>query len=224
MPASGKSLYGGTLDPDSGMPSAHTFEDDYYFDDQLNTATTGTLFALDEADPSALAAAFGPADLGDSKAVFAAPPGGQDRLVDFSPPSHRDSSSSGSSRHSADSSSPKTSHTSSDIMMADESFGDWKGFEGLSHHESTIVDMLAGEPLDHHMDAATHFADSHFFDFDNASNSPSPPTMNGHASLSAGDHMAASHRPIKSPGLQRGAKGNGKSPLVSVPILLPVTT
>lgn len=101
-------------------------------------------------------------------------------------------------------------------MMTEGSFGEWKGFEGLSHHDPNI-DMLTGESLDHHMDPATHFNDSNFFDFENASNSPSPPTTNGHASLSPGDHMAAAHRPVKSPGLQRRAKGHGKSPLVSVP-------
>ena len=185
MPASGNSLFGGALDPDTGMPSAHTFDHEYLFDDELNTEAAGTLFGLDAANPAALGA-FDPAGLGGPKALLAAPPGDQGRIADFSPPSHRDSSSSGSSRHSADSSSPKTSHTSGDVMMT-ESFGDWKDFENLDRHDSNI-DMLTGESLDHHADPVSHFVDSNFFDFEHASNSPSPPTT------SRGVHICSSNQ------------------------------
>ncbi|KAI1863985.1 uncharacterized protein JN550_009264 [Neoarthrinium moseri] len=206
MPATGFSGFGGTFEPDSGMPSA-TYGGEFMIDADDN------LFGLGTADSDALQA-LDPSACGDTKALLTTTGGSghsaKPGVPGFSPASHRDSSSSAStSSRGADSTSPKTgSQTSTDMMMTDDAaLGDWKPLDGLPdgllHGDEGNFSMMdesmdSSIAADHH----NHF-DNNYFDFESASSSPSPPTADGQNSLSPESHISTAQVPIKSPSAKR---------------------
>lgn len=216
MPSTGFSGFGGTFEPDSGLPST-TYGEFMNEDDNL--------FGLPNTDSDVLQA-LGSTNFDDPKALLAATdrpehstkPG----APGFSPASHRDSSSSASSR-SADSNSPRTgSQTSADIMMTeDASFADFKPAGVLSGGmfsgdggDGGDFSML-DESLDSSINADNHFNDN-YFDFESASSSPSAaPTTDGQTAFSPESRLTTSTVPMKSPNVKR-VRNHIKAQSVSV--------
>jgi hypothetical protein len=212
MPSAGFSDFGGTFEPDTGLPST-TYGEFMNEDDNL--------FGLPNSDSNVLQA-LGASTFGDPKSLLAV----SDRPAHstkpgapcFSPISHRDSSSSASSR-SADSNSPRTgSQTSADIMMTeDASFSNFKPMvglpEGVFSGDGADFSVL-DDSLDSSMNADNHFNDN-YFDFESASSSPSAaPTVEGQAVFSPENHARALTMPIKSPNAKR-PKSHTKAQSVS---------
>lgn len=210
MPSTGFSGFGGTFEPDSGVPSA-TYGGEFMIDSDDN------LFGLAPGDSEALQALD---SFSDPKAFLKVPVhlehNTETGAPGFSPVSHRDSSSSASSR-SAGSNSPKTgSQTSADMNMTDDaSFGDWKPLDGLPDGLLNGDENYAmlDDPIDP-MNADNHF-DNNYFDFESASSSPSPPTVDGQVTVSPQNQVTTTTIPTKSPSAKR-VKGHGKAQSVSL--------
>ncbi|KAM0814919.1 hypothetical protein AB5N19_00712 [Seiridium cardinale] len=208
MPSAGFSDFGGTFEPDTGLPST-TYGEFMNEDDNL--------FGLTNSDPNVLHA-LGASTFGDPKSLLlpSDPPAHSTKpgAPGFSPISHRDSSSSASSR-SADSNSPRTgSQTSADIMMTeDASFTNFKPVGGLPEGvfsgdggDFSVLD----DSIDSSVNADNHFNDN-YFDFESASSSPSAaPAVDGHVSFSPENQVTATMVSTKSPNVKR-SKSHAKA-------------
>lgn len=210
MPSAGFSNFGGTFEPDTGLPSTTYGE---FMNDDDN------LFGLPNGGSDVLQA-LGATSFGDPKSLLTTSEQPQHSTKPgapgFSPPSHQDSSSSASSE-SAESDSPRTgSQTSADIMMTeDATFTNFKSIGGLP------TDMFTGDggdftmldgTLDSSMNADNHFNDN-YFDFESASSSPSAaPTVDGQNTLSPENHTTTIS--TRSPNAKR-VKSHSKAQSVS---------
>lgn len=213
MPSTGFSGFGGTFEPDSGLPST-TYGEFMNEDDNL--------FGLPNGDADVLQA-LESSTFGDPKALLTTSEHAQHSTKPgapgFSPPSHRDSSSSAASSRSAESNSPRTgSQTSADIMMTEEpTFTNFKSIDGLP------TEMFSGDAgdfsmlddsLESSMNADNHFNDN-YFDFESASSSPSAaPTADSRSAFSPENHVTTTAVPTRSPNAKR-AKSHAKAQSVS---------